>query len=111
MQSQDNRRMRINLVTPFADKDQAKALGARWDAARKLWYIVDVADLAPFMRWIPDMAAAAGGVVAGASRPASARPAATMAKAGVITRPTQEVASCGCQVLPWEPCAHSSAQL
>ena len=37
--------MRINLVTPFAEKDAAKALGARWDATKKLWYIVDVADL------------------------------------------------------------------
>jgi hypothetical protein len=50
--------MRINLVTPFAEKDEAKALGARWDAAIKIWYIQDVADLAPFMRWIPDLAAA-----------------------------------------------------
>ena len=34
--------MRINLVTPFAEKYAAKALGARWDAAKKCWYIVDV---------------------------------------------------------------------
>jgi hypothetical protein len=26
--------MRINLVTPFAEKDAVKALGARWDAAK-----------------------------------------------------------------------------
>lgn len=50
--------MRINLVTPFAEKDAVKALGARWDAAKKCWYVVDVADLAPFKRWIPDMEAA-----------------------------------------------------
>nr|MDP2192790.1 DUF5710 domain-containing protein [Rhodoferax sp.] len=36
--------MRINLVTPFAEKDAVKALGARWDAAKKIWYITDVAD-------------------------------------------------------------------
>jgi hypothetical protein len=47
--------MRINLVTPFAEKDEAKALGARWDSAKKCWYIVDVADLTPFLRWIPDI--------------------------------------------------------
>jgi hypothetical protein len=52
--------MRINLTTPFSDKDAAKALGAKWDGKRKVWYIVDVADLTPFMRWIPDLAAAAG---------------------------------------------------
>lgn len=44
--------MRINLQCPFADKDAAKSLGARWDAARKTWYIVDMEDLTPFMRWI-----------------------------------------------------------
>ena len=42
--------MRINLVTPYAEKDAVKALGARWDATKKLWYIVDVADLTPFNR-------------------------------------------------------------
>jgi len=50
--------MRINLVTPFAEKVVVKALGARWDAAKKCWYIVDVADLTPFARWIPNMDAA-----------------------------------------------------
>lgn len=36
--------MRINLVTPFAEKDAVKALGARWYAATKVWYITDVAE-------------------------------------------------------------------
>jgi len=44
--------MRIDLNCPYAEKDQAKALGARWDVARKVWYIVDIEDLTPFMRWI-----------------------------------------------------------
>ncbi len=42
--------MRINLVAPFAEKDAVKALGARWDAANKNWYIIDVKDLTPFLR-------------------------------------------------------------
>jgi hypothetical protein len=58
--------MRIHLVTPFAEKDAVKALGTRWDVAKKCWYIVDLADLTPFARWIPDMAAA--GVSAQVSR-------------------------------------------
>ncbi len=53
--------MRINLVTPFAEKDAVKALGARWDPAKKVWYINDVADLTPFQRWIPDRKTATGG--------------------------------------------------
>lgn len=44
--------MRINIQCPFAEKDDARLLGARWDAARKTWYIIDVEDLTPFMRWI-----------------------------------------------------------
>lgn len=45
--------MRIDLTVPFEEKDQAKKLGARWDAARKVWYIENKEDLELFMRWIP----------------------------------------------------------
>jgi len=99
--------MRINLVTPFAEKDAAKALGARWDGTKKLWYITDVADLAPFMRWIPNLDAA--------SEPFGA-PAKSAAKApakqsrGVITKPAIAVPHCGCQVLPWLACEHSAGK-
>lgn len=44
--------MRVNLRVSFEEKDEAKSLGARWDPARKTWYIQDVEDLTPFMRWI-----------------------------------------------------------
>lgn len=44
--------MRVNLKCPFCEKDAAKSLGAKWDAAQKTWYIVNVEDLTPFMRWI-----------------------------------------------------------
>jgi hypothetical protein len=80
--------MRINLATPYADKDKVKSLGARWDATRKVWYIVDVADLTPFMAWIPDLAAASG------DRPKQAAP-----------QP-----GCECNALPWEDCIHTVAQ-
>ncbi|MEI7612039.1 MAG: DUF5710 domain-containing protein [Betaproteobacteria bacterium] len=46
-------KMRFNLKVPFAEKDQVKKLGARWDAARKLWYIEGKEDIAPFSRWSP----------------------------------------------------------
>lgn len=85
--------MRINLVTPFAEKDAAKALGARWDATKKLWYIDDVADLTPFLRWIPDADAA---TVAPIKR-----------SAGVVTTSTVTVTHCGCNVRAWEDCPHS----
>ena len=45
--------MRHDLKVPFADKDAAKKLGARWDAARKIWYVADNIDIAPFAKWLP----------------------------------------------------------
>jgi hypothetical protein len=100
--------MRINLKTPFAEKDAVKALGARWDAAQKLWYIVDVADLTPFLRWIPngDAAHASPEATAPQASPGRAPPPRTQAppkaKAG------NDVPHCGCDVLPWQDCAHSA---
>ncbi|MDD2743994.1 MAG: exodeoxyribonuclease VII large subunit [Rhodocyclaceae bacterium] len=41
------------LDVQFKDKDQAKALGARWDAAAKKWYVPDGMELAPFNVWLP----------------------------------------------------------
>jgi hypothetical protein len=46
--------MRTNLNVPYAEKDQAKRLGARWDSTRKTWYVEDVENLYAFYRWIPE---------------------------------------------------------
>lgn len=45
--------MRTNLKVPYAEKDQAKKRGARWDAARKTWYVENVENMAHFMKWMP----------------------------------------------------------
>ena len=45
--------MRTNLQVPFAEKDDAKKLGARWDPIRKVWFIENTTDIVPFMRWMP----------------------------------------------------------
>ncbi len=45
--------MRVNLKVPIEEKDQARRLGAKWDAARRTWYVEDVERLEPFMQWIP----------------------------------------------------------
>ncbi len=46
------------LDVPFREKDQAKALGARWDAVRKKWFVPSelAEDLTPFQRWLPAQA-------------------------------------------------------
>jgi hypothetical protein len=104
--------MRINLKTPFAEKDTVKALGARWDAARKIWYITDVPDLTPFMRWIPDLQSATEDASSPAAKPAAkaAAPVQTAPRqsTGVITQPTTLVPHCGCKALPWLDCVHTA---
>ena len=102
--------MRINLVTPFAEKDTVKALGARWDPAKKVWYITDVVDLTPFLRWIPDLVAATEkSVEAPAQKSASTTMDPIRRSDGVITKSTVEVPCCDCKVLPWEDCEHTAA--
>jgi hypothetical protein len=42
------------LHVPYAEKEQAKALGARWDPSARSWYVPAGRDLAPFARWLPN---------------------------------------------------------
>ena len=94
--------MRINLKCPYDEKEQAKALGARWDG--KTWYIVDVEDLTPFMRWI----------VTTEKRQTNQKKAHQEQrrknhKSAVVTK-SAHVPHCGCHhVLPWEDCEHTES--
>lgn len=61
----------IPLKVPFNEKDQAKALGARWNAESKHWYVPQGIDATPFEKWL-----VAGGVPAQSSaKPVDAKPA------------------------------------
>jgi hypothetical protein len=40
------------LNVPFADKDQAKALGAQWQPDQKRWVVPAGRDLVPFKAWL-----------------------------------------------------------
>ncbi|SFK98089.1 Antirestriction protein ArdC [Nitrosomonas aestuarii] len=42
------------LAVPYADKDQAKAAGARWDKTAKAWYVGEHADIRALQRWFPE---------------------------------------------------------
>ena len=42
---------KIYLNVPFAQKYAAKALGARWDAANKKWYVTAEKDITLFAQW------------------------------------------------------------
>ena len=42
---------KIYLNVPFAQKDQAKAQGARWDAVQKKWFVPADKDITLFAKW------------------------------------------------------------
>lgn len=41
------------LDVPYAEKDEAHALGAEWRGAEKKWRVKQPDDLSPFARWLP----------------------------------------------------------
>ncbi|MCA1856414.1 DUF5710 domain-containing protein [Massilia oculi] len=55
------------LTVPYAEKDEAKALGARWNPTRRRWYVPDGVATEPFARWT-GQGAAAGSPTAGPAR-------------------------------------------
>ena len=44
---------RVYLDVPYGEKEEAKALGARWDRAEKSWYVPVGIDPDPLQRWAP----------------------------------------------------------
>ncbi len=44
---------RAYLQVPYREKDEAKALGARWDRQQQSWYVPGGKDTGPFSRWMP----------------------------------------------------------
>jgi hypothetical protein len=56
----------VFLTVPYAEKDAAKALGARWNPTRKRWYVPDGVATEPFAKWLDD----AAGVQASPAKPA-----------------------------------------
>jgi hypothetical protein len=75
---------KIYLNVPYAEKDAAKAVGARWDAAAKKWYATANLDIGLFAKW--HTADSQSGM---SSRPVSAAPppAAKNNGSGVFTYP------------------------
>ncbi|EAU7918053.1 DUF1738 domain-containing protein [Salmonella enterica] len=60
---------RAYLNVPFKEKDEVKALGARWDRQERAWYVPAGVDPAPFAKWAREGATAA--VEARAEAPAT----------------------------------------
>jgi hypothetical protein len=104
--------MRINLNVSFANKDKVKALGARWDAARRTWYVVDPDDLTGFLPYLQNKAVDSHGVDKNteihkfrpAPRPCKPR---IDEKFWARTGPQILVPLCSCTTPPWEDCEHT----
>ena len=59
----------VFLNVPYAEKDAAKTLGARWNPTKRRWYVPDGVATEPFAKWID---AAAGASASAAAAPARA---------------------------------------
>ncbi len=53
MMMKDKRRGTI-LDVPFAEKEEAKQLGAQWDPDLRKWFVPQGDDVAPFEKWLKD---------------------------------------------------------
>jgi hypothetical protein len=65
----------VFLTVPYAEKDAAKALGARWNPTRRRWYVADGVATEPFAKWI-DAASASASASTPASGGGAAKPGA-----------------------------------
>lgn len=87
------------LTVPFAEKDQAKSLGARWNADKKKWYVPAGIELAPFKKWVTTTAAGGDNVVT--SNRIAAAP--SMEEIGLTITGDKYVARTH-DCIPWMPC-------
>ncbi|WP_425499989.1 DUF5710 domain-containing protein [Propionivibrio limicola] len=90
----------MNLKVPFAEKDQAKKLGARWDAARKIWYVEAMADMSPFAKWSPSPHDGSNASPPQAGSGAKKQPVSSAVIAGSAFVEQE----CLCDCLPWDVC-------
>ena len=91
--------MRFDLKVSFAERDAVKKLGARWDAAAKVWYVVDKDDMAPFSKWLPVLNEL------GSSAPTQkTAPARTETTGKVIVGSNYVEHPRVCECLPWDVC-------
>jgi hypothetical protein len=94
------------LNVPYAEKDEARALGARWNPGRKKWYVPAGVPLEPFEKWLAPGDAGGGGAPAGGASK-SGRSDSAAAKLVVGAHYVELEHACN----PFEPCAQCAAAL
>lgn len=45
--------MSLILDVPYSEKDEVKALGAKWEPQKKKWFVTDSKDYINFTKWMP----------------------------------------------------------
>jgi hypothetical protein len=86
------------LNVPYAEKDQARELGARWNPTRKRWYVPDGVASEPFARWLDKEKGGDGTPASGSTGPSSRD--ARAAKPVTGSRYVEMDHACN----PFEPC-------
>lgn len=61
----------VFLTVPYAEKDAAKALGARWNPTRRRWYVPDGVATEPFAKWCDGAPVHEAGPGTGGAAPAA----------------------------------------
>ena len=81
------------LSCPFREKDMAKKLGAKWDVARKAWYVPSGVAISPFARWLPGVVGTSSGASSAFGDPtASAAPVSARKDAHPVPSPSSVTA-------------------
>lgn len=91
------------LNVPYAEKDEARALGARWNPGKKRWYVPNGIALEAFAKWMPKE----GEAPAGGGKSGGGRVDAYAAK--LVTGSLYVELAHDCN--PFEPCAECAPQL
>lgn len=66
--AQEQRPEKTYIDVPFKQKDEAKAIGAKWDRQEQSWYVPAGVDAAPFAKWAKGATEAATEAVAAPQR-------------------------------------------
>ena len=48
-----NSNQRVYLNCPYAEKDECKAFGGKWDPDVKKWYVTEASNINDFKKWLP----------------------------------------------------------
>jgi hypothetical protein len=92
----------IFLNVPYAEKDEARALGARWNPGGKRWYVPDGVAPDAFQKWMAKDGDGAGGSAGKGGRSDSA-------SAKLVTGANYVELDHACN--PFEPCAECAQAL